>query len=194
MEVRAVDNLNNLFHVKNLVHPTLIDLLHKEGTQTYQKQNVNWQDGRLRDKVIPYKGSVLSMISADITSKLKHFQKLTKTNYSKFTIEYWQDHAGYTSNMHIDNPRMGALMQYYIGYVNLNLGTKFYYAEHKDGRDEDTAQHWILYNKNLPIRYKFPHETNSGYFSINNRIQAHDMPNPVGTTDYRISAVIHFDM
>ena len=178
----SIDEKNNLFLIENAIDMKLIDLFNKEDISQYAVEVPPWQEDWPRKQLIPHEGSIL--------------EKMEQQFIERFTcnsVLFWLDTEGFYMGPHIDNPSMKIAMQIYIGNARPELGTVFYHVTDDDVHNEDTPQKWYLDKiEDLEVRYDFKYIPNTGYFSINNRLQAHGLEETVGADDFRVSAYCYF--
>ena len=177
-----VDTENNLFLIENAIDMNLIDLFNKEDISQYADKVPPWQEDWPRKELIPHEDSVLKKIKEQLIER-----------FECNNVAFWLDSEGFFMGPHIDNPLMKIAMQIYIGNARPELGTVFYKVTDADVYDDDTPQKWRLQKtEDLEVRYDFRYMPNTGYFSINNRLQAHGLQEIVGADDFRVSAYCYF--
>lgn len=178
----AVDEKNNLFVIENAIDIKLIEDFNKEDVSLYDTTDVAWQSNYPRRKLIPYENSILEKIKNQIIER-----------FECNDVAFWLDQDGFYMGPHIDNPGVKIAMQIYIGNARPELGTVFYNVTDDDVYDDDTPQKWRLQKtQDLEIRYDFRYIPNTGYLSINGRLQAHGLKATVGPDDFRVSAYCYF--
>ena len=178
----AVDNRNNLFIIENAVDIKLIEDFNKEDVSLYDTASVPWQEKYPRKKLIPYENSTLEKIKKQLIER-----------FECNDVAFWLDSEGFWMGPHIDNPGVRIAMQIYIGNARSELGTVFYHVTDNDVYDDDTPQKWRLCKTHdLEVRYDFRYIPNTGYMSINGRLQAHGLRATVEADDFRVSAYCYF--
>jgi hypothetical protein len=178
----SVDEENNLFIIENAIDIKLIEDFNKEDVSLYETAGVAWQDNYPRKKLIPYQNSTLEKIKEQLIER-----------FECNDVAFWLDSEGFYMGPHIDNPGVKTAMQIYIGNARPELGTVFYQVTDDDVYDDDTPQKWRLQKtQDLEVRYDFRYIPNTGYLSINGRLQAHGLQARVGADDFRVSAYCYF--
>ena len=179
---KAVDKENNLFIIENAVDVKLIEDFNKEDVSLYATSDVPWQEHSPRKELIPYDNSILEKIREQIIKK-----------FECNDVKFWLDNEGFTMSAHIDNPAVTTVMQIYIGNASPELGTVFYDVTDEDVHVDDSAQKWHLQKtEDLKVRHAFNYKPNTGYYSINGKLQAHGLQATVSADDFRVSAYCYF--
>lgn len=150
MQIRPVDNENNLFLVENIMPPELVrkvlatDWLGLPWAR--QEGQENWKRRRIDNSAIPwikewddYASKIWPDIALHIGRELEGYQGTA----------FWVDEPGFTCSMHTDGELPGSMHLTWFGARHTH-GTAFYWYKDPD-----------------KLRYQFPMIPNNGYIMIN---------------------------
>lgn len=195
MNIKPVDDLNNLFAVKDVLPEELLDELATiEDFMELQFTKMAGQEYWNRRTITVEPDSVFSKINQFINSQRELISASIGENIVMACPNYWIDLEEFTVGIHVDNPNVNIVMQLYLSDCD-NAGTIFYNIEEDEIEVRDDAQKW-WYNSptdtSVSIRHSFDCVKNTGYIMINNKTQLHGNPEMLlSKDDVRLSAYCH---
>lgn len=195
MNIKPVDDLNNLFAVKDVLPEELLDELATiEDFMELQFTKMAGQEYWNRRTITVEPDSVFSKINQFINSQRELISASIGENIVMACPNYWMDLEEFTVGVHVDNPNVNIVMQLYLSDCD-NAGTIFYNIEEDEIEVRDDAQKW-WYNSptdtSVSIRHSFDCVKNTGYIMINNKTQLHGNPEMLlSKDDVRLSAYCH---
>jgi len=195
MKIKAIDNKNDLFSIKNIITEELLEKLSLEVLDTIPYTKMEGLQAQMpRRKLVPVTGSTLSQIQEHIDKQKDVISKAVGYKINQIDSVFWLDQPGFSIDAHIDNPGVGNAMQIYLSNCK-DLGTIFYNVEDSEIVTKEDKQRWHYQGSHPPanIRKAFDFETNTGYIMINNNKQLHGVPNTVGKDDIRLSAYCYLN-
>lgn len=195
MNIKPVDDLNNLFAVKDVLPEELLDELATiEDFMELQFTKMAGQEYWNRRTITVEPDSVFSKINQFINSQRELISASIGENIVMACPNYWMDLEEFTVGVHVDNPNVNIVMQLYLSDCD-NAGTIFYNIEEDEIEVRDDTQKW-WYNSptdtSVSIRHSFDCVKNTGYIMINNKTQLHGNPEMLlSKDDVRLSAYCH---
>lgn len=185
MNIKPVDDLNNLFAVKDMLPEELLDELATiEDFMELQFTKEAGQEDWNRRTITVEPDSVFSKINQFINSQRELISASIGENIVMADPNYWIDLEEFTVGIHVDNPHVNVVMQLYLSDCD-NAGTVFYNIEEDEIEVRDDAQ-------KFSIRHAFDCVKNTGYIMINNKTQLHGNPEMLlSKDDFRLSAYCH---
>ena len=178
MQIKPVDQDNNLFEIFNLIPQALVD---KVLQTPWANLKYSLEDGnrelrkRIHNDQLPW----INEWHNSIRKQLGSIVQQTGCDHLTYSdTGFWIDEATYTCPIHTDGELPGAIQMYWLG-ANTDIGTTWYqYRDHLDS-----------------IRHCCEFITNTGYIMINNpesngyrKLQWHGMLTPVPDNSFRVSS------
>ena len=178
MQITPVDEYNNLFEVKDIISPELVEKVLStpwmELPWARQQGQEHWQRRRILNDNIPWADEwndhiniMWHQVGAAIGRKLE----------ISYGSTWWLDEPGFTCGMHTDGELSGAMQLIWIS-AHENLGTCFYHNK-----------------KGTPVRKQFLSKPNTGYIMLNFprptgyiHLHWHNMMTPVPPGSFRLSS------
>jgi hypothetical protein len=177
MQITAVDQDRNLFHVTDLMPELLVEQI----LQTpWLSLDYTLEEGNreLRKRINNNQLSWINGWHESIKSQWDHIAEQTGCEHLKYLdTGFWIDMAAYTCPLHTDGELPGAMQLYWVG-SSPDIGTT-----------------WYQYKDPDRIRHAFEFVTNTGYIMINTpdslgyrKLQWHGMLSPVPDNSFRVSS------
>ena len=195
MQIKAVDDKDDLYAVSDVFDPALLDQLHSTDLLAYKWQKENMQEDLLRCRLKYSEDDILHKIDTQINNK-ENLQQLSDTlggTVHRVSSNFWLDLPGYSINNHPDNPGVGSVIQIFLCPNDVSLGTEFFHNT-ADKQELDKQGSWTNPAKenlvDLRMRKKFDYVVNTGYI-MKNRYQIHGMSTPVPANSLRFSLYGH---
>ena len=178
MQIRPVDQDNNLFRVENVISAELV-----QQVQATDWLNIAWQEhipGQFRPRR-KIQNSALPWIKEWDTACKKLWPTLETALNTKLQsyqgTDWWLDEQDYINELHTDGNLPGAMQLFWVGSLP-NLGTAFYHYKNPDC-----------------LRHQFIMSPNSGYIMFNpedsngfKKLLWHGMLTPVPKNTFRLTS------
>lgn len=177
MQIKAVDNYNDLFCVSNAVSTELEQKILATPWLTLrhmrQEGQENWPRRRIKDSEIPW----LDQWQHEITGTWAQLEQQLQIKLEPYAgTAWWVDEPGFTCAIHTDGEMPGSLHVNWIG--TKSLGTTFYHSKNPEH-----------------VRFRTEFLPNSGYAMINQtdkdgyrHLQWHGMLDPVPANTFRLTS------
>jgi len=195
MQIKAVDDKDDLYAVSDVFDPALLDQLHSTDLLAYKWQKENMQEDLLRCRLKYSEDDILHKIDTQINNK-ENLQQLSDTlggTVHRVSSNFWLDLPGYSITNRPDNPGVGSVIQIFLFPNDVSLGTEFFHNT-ADKQELDKQGSWTNPAKenlvDLRMRKKFDYVVNTGYI-MKNRYQIHGMSTPVPANSLRFSLYGH---
>jgi hypothetical protein len=176
MQIKSVDQDNNLFVVSNIFSADLVDKILSTSWLELPTVENTGQNKWLRRKIVtdnlPWHNQFISELHQQQDTIFKNTGRYIQPEHSWF----WLDEPGFTCAVHTDGELPGSLHLMWIG--SSELGTTFYNTKN-----------------NKDVRKQFALIPNTGYVMINcadstgyRLLQWHGMPTPVPKNTFRLTS------
>jgi hypothetical protein len=178
MQITPVDEYNNLFEVRDIISPALVEKVLStpwlDMPWIRQEGQEHWPRRRIINDSIPWTDDWNHHINAMWPQVGAAIGRNLEISYG---TTWWLDEPGFTCGMHTDGELSGAMQIVWIS-ANDQLGTCFYH------------------NKNgSSVRKQFLSNLNTGYIMLNfprpngyTHLHWHAMLNPVPLGSFRLSS------
>jgi hypothetical protein len=179
MNIRPIDEHNNLFFIENLFPQNIVDAILKTDWLSLKWCRQEGQESWIFRKKIETEN--LPWIQAwdeHLIATLPTIENLIGKKFTGYQgTGWWLDEPGFLCPIHTDGEMPGALHLTWIG-ANDSLGTTFYH-----------------YKNEKFVRHKFQFISNSGYIMINTadkvayrHLQWHGMLSTIPKNSYRLTS------
>jgi hypothetical protein len=194
MNIRPIDDLNNLFAIKDAVSEELIHELSQLNLMDMPWEPQKTQEQKNRRCIIVEPHSVFERIEKHINSKKSILEEVLQMKIESIWPAFWLDLEGFSITRHIDNSKVDKVMQLYLTN-NDSSPTIFFDVDESEIYEKDTLQKYYYKDGEGPIpkvRHQFDCIQNTGYMMINNKTQLHGNPDMcIGPDEQRLSMYCH---
>ena len=169
MQIKPVDQGNDLFLVTDVIQTQTLEHLHQINLNSYKHHGAYMQEDSLRRELETETDEFFHKVTADINCQNNRdkFSEVLNYDVKDIGVSYWWDTPGYTIGIHNDQEWIDRVLQIYLWPNHADLGTVFYQGD--------------------KIRYAFKYIPNTGYLMLNQG-QRHGMTTPVPINTIRLSA------
>lgn len=194
MNIRPIDDLNNLFAIKDVVSEELIHELSQLNLMNLPYEPQITQEHKNRRCIIVEPNSIFERIDRHIDSKKSIVEEALAISIQQIWSVFWLDLEGFYMTRHIDNPSVTSVLQLYLTN-NDSSPTIFFDIDESEIYEKDTLQKYYYKDGERPIpkvRHQFDCIQNTGYMMINNKTQLHGNPDMyIGADEQRLSMYCH---
>lgn len=192
MNIRPIDDLNNLFAIKDVVSEELIHELSQLNLMDLPYEPQKSQADKNRRCIVVEPNSVFDRINNHINSKKDIVEQLLEIEIAEIWGVFWLDLEGFYMRRHIDNPRVDRVLQVYLTN-NDSSPTIFFNVDESKIIEKDTSQKYYYKDTEVPpVRHQFDCIQNTGYMMLNNKTQLHGNPDMyIGPSEQRLSVYCH---
>ena len=191
MIIKPIDQQKNLFSVSQIVSQSLIDDFNKEDIDSYDWEPFSRQERLPRHRLIAHHSSALQELNVEAQQLPGKINSVLGTNFVNINVSCLYDLEGFHQDIHIDNPKVGCVLHFFIGQADRNHGTTWYNVNEHDIKKKYNAQQWHLQNLDLSVRHTFEFVQNTGYIQFNGKTQAHAPTTKVRAQQKRVSFYCH---
>ena len=172
MQIKAIDNRNDLFHVDQILPNHLIESMDRESLENIPQTKQEWQESWNRKRLLVTPNSTIEKIAEYYNSNKNFIGEAIGLNITQIDTRFWLDYDGFSCDRHLDNEGVDFVMQIFLSDAPSDLGTVFY--------DNDQ------------VRKAFDFTKNTGYIMFNNKNQTHGMEQKVPSDVQRLTSYSYF--
>jgi len=192
MNITPIDDLNNLFAVKDVLTEELLRELSQVNLIDVPWEHQKSQEDKNRRSITVEPNSIFDRIDRHIDSKKSIVEEALAISIEQIWSVFWLDLETFRVSRHIDNPSVTSVLQVYLTN-NESSPTIFYDVDESLIKTRDTPQKYYYEDTKVPtIRHQFDCMQNTGYMMVNGKTQLHGNPDMyIGPNEQRLSVYCH---